>query len=100
MCVLGMAEEFRQAGIAVNALWPRTVIATAALMMIPGVDPKKCRKPRIVADAAHAILLRDSRACTGNFFIDEEVLRAAGVADFTPYAVAPGQPLLPDLFLD
>ena len=100
MCVLGMAEEFRQAGIAVNALWPRTVIATAALQMIPGIDPKKCRKPRIVADAAHAILLRDSRACTGNFFIDEEVLRAEGVTDLAPYAVAPGQPLLPDLFLD
>ena len=100
MCVLGMAEEFRHAGIAVNALWPRTVIATAALQMIPGVDSKKCRTPRIVADAAHAILVRDSRRCTGQFFIDEEVLRAEGVADFAGYAVAPGQPLLPDLFLD
>jgi len=100
MCVLGMAEEFRHAGIAVNALWPRTVIATAALQMIPGVDSKKCRTPRIVADAAHAILVRDSRRCTGQFFIDEEVLRAEGVADFAGYAVASGQPLLPDLFLD
>ena len=100
MCVLGMAEEFRQAGVAVNALWPRTVIATAALQMIPGVDLKKCRHPRIVADAAHAILVRDSRSCTGNFFIDEEVLHAEGIADLTPYAIAPGQPLLPDLFLD
>jgi len=100
MCVLGMAEEFRHAGIAVNALWPRTVIATAALQMIPGVDPRKCRTPRIVADAAHAILVRDSRSCTGNYFIDEEVLRAEGVADFASYAVAPGQPLLADLFLD
>ncbi len=100
MCVLGMAEEFRHARIAVNALWPRTAIATAALKMIPGVDSTKCRTPRIVADAAHAILVRDGSTCTGNFFIDEEVLRAAGVADFTPYAVAPGQPLLPDFFLD
>ena len=100
MCVLGMAEEFRRAGIAVNALWPRTVIATAALQLIPGVDPKKCRTPRIVADAAHAILVRDSSTCTGHFFIDEEVLRAEGVTDLAGYAVAPGQPLLPDFFLD
>jgi citronellol/citronellal dehydrogenase len=100
MCVLGMAEEFGTAGIAVNALWPRTVIATAALQMIPGVDPRKGRKPRIMADAAHAILLRDSRSCSGNFFIDEDVLRAEGVTDLATYAVEPGQPLLPDLFLD
>ena len=100
MCVLGMAEEFRRDGIAVNALWPRTVIATAAIQMIPGTDAQKCRKPRIVADAAHAILVRDSRSTSGNFFIDEEVLREEGVADFSGYAVAPGEPLLPDLFLD
>jgi citronellol/citronellal dehydrogenase len=100
MCVLGMAEEFRSAGVAVNALWPRTVIATAALQMIPGVDPKKGRKPRILADAAHAVLTRDSRSCTGHFFIDDEVLREEGITDLTPYAVEPGQPLLPDLFLD
>ncbi len=100
MCVLGMAEEFRTAGIAVNALWPRTVIATAALQMIPGVDPRKGRKPRIMADAAHAILLRDSRRCSGNFFIDEDVLREEGITDLASYAVEPGQPLLPDLFLD
>jgi citronellol/citronellal dehydrogenase len=99
MCVLGMAEEFRRDGVAVNALWPRTVIATAALQMIPGVDVKKCRKPRIMADAAHAVLVRDSRTCTGNFFIDEDVLKEAGVTDFAAYAVEPGQPLLPDLFL-
>jgi citronellol/citronellal dehydrogenase len=100
LCVLGMAEEFRSAGIAVNALWPRTVIATAALQMIPGVDARKGRTPRIMADAAHAILTRESRKATGNFYIDEEVLRAEGVTDFDVYAVEPGQPLLPDLFLD
>ena len=100
MCVLGMAEEFRPDGIAVNALWPRTVIATAAIQMIPGTDARKCRKPRIVADAAHAILVRDSRSTSGNFFIDEDVLREEGIAEFSRYAVAPGGPLLPDLFLD
>ncbi|RJP23166.1 MAG: NAD(P)-dependent oxidoreductase [Deltaproteobacteria bacterium] len=100
MCVLGMSEEFRDAGLAVNALWPRTVIATAAISMIPGVEAGHCRSPRIVADAAHAILTRDSRSCTGNFFIDEEVLAAEGVTDLARYAVSAGAPLLPDLFLD
>ncbi|HEY6335295.1 MAG TPA: NAD(P)-dependent oxidoreductase [Alphaproteobacteria bacterium] len=100
MCVLGMAEEFRKDGIAVNALWPRTVIATAALQMIPGVDPRKARTPRIMADAAYAILGHESRKCTGNFFIDEDVLKEEGIADLSRYAVAPGQPLLPDVFLD
>jgi citronellol/citronellal dehydrogenase len=100
MCVLGMSGEFRDDGIAVNALWPRTLIATAALAMIPGVDPGQGRKPEIVADAAHAILTRDSRACTGNFFIDDEVLAQEGVSDMTPYAVDPNKSLLPDLFLD
>jgi citronellol/citronellal dehydrogenase len=100
MCVLGMSGEFRDDGIAVNALWPRTLIATAALAMIPGVDPGQGRKPEIVADAAHAILTRDSRACTGNFFIDDEVLAREGVSDMTPYAVDPNKSLLPDLFLD
>ncbi len=99
MCVLGMAEEFRDAGVAVNALWPKTVIATAAVALLPGVDPRNCRTPRIVADAAHAILTRDSRTCTGNFFIDEEVLASEGVTDFSRYAVEPGAPLLPDLFM-
>ncbi len=100
MCVLGMAEEFRDQGVAVNALWPRTVIATAALIMLGGlVKPENCRKPEIVADAAHAILTRDSRNCTGNFFIDEQVLREEGIEDFEPYAVDPAQPLLTDLFL-
>jgi len=100
LCVLGMSEEFRDAGVAVNALWPKTVIATAAISMIPGVETRFCRTPRIVADAAHAILTRDSRTCTGNFFIDEEVLASEGVTDFSPYAVEPGAPLLPDFFLD
>lgn len=101
MCVLGMAEEFREAGIAVNALWPRTVIATAAINMLEGmVKPENCRSQDIVADAALAILCRDSRSCTGNFFIDEEVLVQEGVSDFEPYAIQPGAPLMKDLFLD
>jgi citronellol/citronellal dehydrogenase len=100
MCVLGMAAELEDAGIAVNALWPRTVIATAALVMLGGrVDPKNCRLPQIMADAAHAILTRDSRHCTGNFFIDEQVLREEGVRGFDSYAVEPGEPLYTDLFL-
>jgi citronellol/citronellal dehydrogenase len=100
MCVLGMAEEFRGAGIALNALWPRTLIATAALQMVPGVDARQGRTPEIMADAAWHILTRDARSCTGNFFIDDEVLRAAGITDLSPYAVSPGTPLLTDLFLD
>lgn len=100
MCVVGLAEEFRADGIAVNALWPRTVIATEALKLIPGIDPARCRRPEIVADAAHAILTRPSRSTTGCFFSDEEALAEAGITDFTPYAVDPanaGQ-LYPDLF--
>lgn len=101
MCVLGMAEEFREAGIAVNALWPRTVIATAALAMLGDlVKPENCRKPDIMADAAAAIFKRDAREHTGNFYIDDEVLREQGVTDLDAYAVQPGQPLAPDLFLD
>jgi len=100
MCVLGMAEEFRGKGIAVNALWPRTIIATAALQVIPGADPGRGRKPEIVADAAWHILTRDSRAATGNFFIDEDVLAAEGITDLSEYAVAPSTPLKSDLFLD
>jgi citronellol/citronellal dehydrogenase len=100
MCALGHAEELRPDGIGVNALWPRTVILTAALQMIPGVRPEQCRDPRIVADAAHAILTSDAKTTTGNFFIDEDVLRAAGVKDFDGYAVVPGsRELLPDLFV-
>ncbi len=100
--VLGMAEEFRHAGVAVNALWPRTVIRTAALAMLPPglIDPKSTRKPEILADAAHAILCRDSRSCTGNFFIDDEVLAEEGVTDLDQYAVDPSAELSIDLFLD
>ena len=102
MCVLGMAEEFRPLGVAVNALWPRTIIATAALAMIPGMSERlaNCRRPEILADAAHAILTRDARATTGNFYIDDEVLAAEGITDLARYAVKPGAPLLPDIFLD
>jgi len=100
MCVLGMAEEFRAAGIAVNALWPRTMISTAALQIVPGADPKSARTPAIVADAAWHILTRDSRSTTGNFFIDEEVLAEAGITDLSGYAVLPGTPLKTDIFLD
>jgi citronellol/citronellal dehydrogenase len=100
MCVLGMAEELRGDGIAVNALWPRTTIATAALAMLGGlVPPENCRRPEVVADAAHAILVRPSRRCTGNFFLDEQVLAEEGVADLSAYAVSPGAPLLDDLFV-
>jgi citronellol/citronellal dehydrogenase len=101
MCVLGMAEEFRADGIAVNSLWPRTVILTAALAMIPGVDPNRCRKPEIVADAAYCILNRDGRKHTGKLYIDEEVLAAEGITDLGRYAVVPGaKNLLKDLFVD
>ncbi|HEY5757642.1 MAG TPA: NAD(P)-dependent oxidoreductase [Steroidobacter sp.] len=101
MCVLGMAEEFRSDGIGVNALWPRTVIATAALNIIALADPKKGRKPEIMADAAHVILTRDPRSCTGNFFIDDEVLTSAGTKDLDQYAVTPGnKQFQPDFFVD
>ena len=101
MCVLGMAEEFRNEGIGVNALWPRTVIATAALQVIPLANPKLGRTPEIMADAAHVILTSNSRECTGNFFIDDEVLAKAGVKDLDRYAVTPGnRDFLPDFFVD
>lgn len=96
---LGLAGEFGPQGVAVNALWPRSIIATDAINMIPGVDAARCRKPDIVADAAHAVLVRPAQGFHGRFLIDEDVLREAGVADFSRYAVDPGQPLLPDLFL-
>ncbi|HZB92943.1 MAG TPA: NAD(P)-dependent oxidoreductase [Stellaceae bacterium] len=100
LCVLGMAEEFKKDGIAVNALWPRTTIATAALQIIPGAQPEAGRKPEIMADAAHRVLTADSRSLTGRFLIDEDVLREAGITDFTSYAVKPGETLRTDLFLD
>jgi citronellol/citronellal dehydrogenase len=99
LCVLGMSAEFAPLGIAVNALWPRTVIATAAIAMIDGVKAEQCRKPEIVADAAHAIFSLPARSYTGHFAIDEEILRMSGINDFDAYAVSPGTPLLPDLFL-
>jgi citronellol/citronellal dehydrogenase len=100
-CTLGHAAEFRAHGIGVNSLWPRTVIATAALQMIPGIDAKKCRKPEIVADAAYLILTSDAKTTTGNFFIDDAVLAERGVRDLDRYAVVPGtRDLLPDFFVD
>jgi citronellol/citronellal dehydrogenase len=100
MCVLGHAAEFQQYGIAVNGLWPRTVIQTAALQMIPGVKPEHCRTPEIVADAAYQILIADAKTTTGNFFIDDEVLKEAGVTDLGKYSVVAGsRELMPDLFL-
>jgi citronellol/citronellal dehydrogenase len=101
MCVLGMAEEFKRDGIAVNALWPRTAIDTAALQMIPGVDTDFCRKPEILADTAHIILNRDAKTTTGNFFVDDEVLAAEGITDLEKYSVKPGTTdFLLDFFLD
>lgn len=99
-CVLGMAEEFKPRGIAVNALWPRTVIATAALAMLgDAVKPENCRKPEIMADAAHWMLTQKASEFTGHFMIDDEALAHAGIDDLSGYAVKPGAPLLPDLFI-
>jgi citronellol/citronellal dehydrogenase len=101
LCVLGMAEELKPLGIAVNALWPRTTIATAAVRNLLGGEDaiKKCRKPAIMADAAVAVLERPSRECTGRFLVDDDVLREEGVTDFDRYAVTPGVEPLPDFFL-
>ena len=101
LCVLGMAKEFRSERIAVNGLWPRTIIDTAALALIPGVDRLRGRTPTIMADAAREILTRDPTTCTGRFFVDEDVLREAGVADFSHYRTDPSsqQELLDDLFV-
>jgi citronellol/citronellal dehydrogenase len=101
MCVLGMAAEF--AGkLGINALWPRTAIATAAVKNLLGGDNamRQCRTVDIMADAAHAILTRTGRECSGNFFVDEDLLRSAGVEDFTPYAVDPSVAPITDFFLD
>jgi len=101
MCVFGMAEEFREQGVAFNALWPRTTIATAAVNMLGGQEMMEAsRTPEIMSDAAHAILTRDSRSCTGNFFLDEDLLRESGVTDFAKYLVKPGTQPLPDFFID
>jgi citronellol/citronellal dehydrogenase len=101
MCVLGMSEEFKREGIAVNALWPRTAIDTAALQMIPGVDTDFCRKPEILSDTAYIILNRDAKTTTGNFFVDDEVLASEGITDLEKYSVKPGTTdFLLDFFLD
>jgi citronellol/citronellal dehydrogenase len=101
LCVLGMAEEFRSEGIGVNALWPKTAIATAAVQNLLGGEEaiRRCRKPEIMADAAHWILCQDSQECSGNFFIDEHLLREAGVEDMGSYQANPGEELLPDFFV-
>jgi citronellol/citronellal dehydrogenase len=102
MIVLGLAGELKKYGIGVNALWPRTTIATAAVQNLLGGDyiVQRSRKPTIVADAAYAVLKKNAAECTGNFFFDEDVLRDEGTTDFTPYAVNPEQPLMPDIFID
>ena len=101
LCVLGMAEEFKTRGIGVNALWPKTTIATSAVRNLLGGEEicKQSRKPDIMADAAHHILTQNAKETTGNFFVDEEVLTGAGVSDFGDYSVVPGATLLPDFFL-
>ena len=100
-CTLGHAGEFRPHGIAVNSLWPRTAIATAAMQMIPGVDTDKCRKPEILADAAYLILTSDAKTTSGNFFIDDTLLAQHGVTDLDKYSVKPGtKNFLPDFFVD
>jgi citronellol/citronellal dehydrogenase len=101
MCVLGMAEELKPKRIAVNALWPRTTIATAAVRNLLGGEDlvRASRKPEIMGDAAHAILTKPSHECTGNFFVDDAVLKAEGITDFSGYAVEPNVELMPDFFI-
>ena len=101
MCTLGMAEELKSLGIAVNSLWPRTTIATAAIEVnFPKEIMQASRKPAIMADAAHEIFVSDSRTTTGNFFVDEDFLKTRGVTNFDQYAVEPKAQLFPDFFLD
>ena len=101
LCALGMASEFKNDGIAVNCLWPRTTIATAAIEFnFPESILRASRHPAIMADAAYYILTRDSHHCTGNFYVDEDILRESGVVDFGQYAVTPGGPLFYDFFID
>jgi citronellol/citronellal dehydrogenase len=101
MCALGMASELKKKGIAVNALWPKTTIQTAAIQNLLGGDElmNKSRKPDIMADAAFTIFSRDSQLCTGNYFVDEEVLRSEGVTDLSKYANVPEAELAPDFFV-
>ena len=100
MCVLGMAGEFKDK-IAFNALWPRTTIATAAIKNLLGGDAvmKGSRKPEIIADAAYVIFNRPAKECSGNFFVDDEVLTASGKTDLSEYSVTPGAQLMPDFFI-
>ena len=101
MCVWGMSSEYKKYNIAVNSLWTKTAFNTAALAMLGGfVSPEQCRKPEIVSDAAYIILSKNSKECSGNFFIDENVLRNEGEKDFEKYAVKPGSKLFEDLYLD
>jgi citronellol/citronellal dehydrogenase len=101
MCVLGLADELKRDGIGVNALWPRTAIDTAALAMIPGVDTEFCRKPEILSDSAYIIFNRSAKECTGNFFIDDELLASEGITDLEKYSVVPGtKEFIQDLFVD
>jgi citronellol/citronellal dehydrogenase len=102
LCMLGLAEEYRAQGIACNSLWPRTTIATAAVEFALGGQAmlQRSRTPAVMADAAHVLLNRPARECTGQFFIDDAVLYAEGVRDFEPYSVAPGSTLFADLFVD
>ena len=102
MIVLGLAEELKKYKIAANALWPKTTIATAAVQNLLGGDflIQKSRTPEIVADAAYYIVSKASAVCTGNFFIDEEVLQKEGIEDFSKYAINKEQTLMPDLFID
>jgi len=101
LCVLGMAGEFREHGIAVNALWPRTTIATAAVNMLGGDELiMHSRKPEIMADAAYVILTKPSREFTGNFCVDDTVIEGEGISDLSAYAVNPEVPLAPDFFVE
>lgn len=101
MCTLGLSEEFKSDGIAVNSLWPKTTIATAAVAVnFPKQILQASRTPEIMAEAAYAILTSDSKQVTGNFFIDEDFLRTCGVLDFSQYAINPSMTLMPDLFLN
>jgi citronellol/citronellal dehydrogenase len=102
MCTLGMAEEFRPDGIGFNSLWPRTLIATAAVHNAAGGEETmaRTRRPEIVADAAHVILARSARDCTGNFFIDDEVLAQEGINDLARYSSVAGAELIPDLYVE
>ena len=102
LLTLGFAAEFLERGIAANALWPKTTIATAAVLNLLGGEAmvRSSRTPAVVADAAYLILDRNARECTGNTFIDEDVLRAHGVSDLSGYAVEPGTPLTDDIFVD